>query len=382
MLLKNDLISWFSGSYPVMSSPLYILFFFLLTVLYGCGDNSLNSVGDLQTSSNWQRQPFLKTEIYSITNTKNEVLLATHEGLFSLRGDKVFDLGLNDKQVIGVTKLPGERYLASVQSSDFSGGEITLFRSGKNTNNWQAFINNFGDDGEYTLIDAGPVGLQVPSDTVFIRGNIAVARSFNGGMQWELTFSSWDGFGGAGRLIKPDPFHPGRIWAGGVGAFSNAYLIKSNNYGKTWETLDVDSLGDIDGILVEGVANDIMSHPQNPDRLLVGFTNGFKNADRGNVIKKSVNGGTNWQVVLTQTAVTSMVRSVRNPDIIYASGFDETGNVFFALTNDFGETWEKNIFENGPENVFVRDVVVRIINQQEVLLFGTTDGLFTFTFNN
>lgn len=185
---------------------------------------------------------------------------------------------------------------------------------------------------------------------------------------------SWGGYGG---LLYIDPWHEGRIWVGGISPLSEVLLTKLNDYRKGWnEWIDVK-----EGLSpnIEAVAFEIITHRDNPDLVLAGLGGGVAQA---NNVKKSTDGGQIWHnTVLEKTGVHAFARSVIHPNIIYASGRDASGKVHFAATVNFGETWGKQTFEEGPSSITVNDLAVQVIDGQEVLFLGTNQGLYSFHLN-
>lgn len=345
-----------------------------IMILISCS-SSTDAVGELTLENNWQRQGFENTEITILKKDGERLLIGTGSGLFQLKGNKFIPLGLENHEIRGVVRLKGNSLLASVKASDGSSGDATLFRSQDEGESWDSFMKGFGGKEEKTWIDSGPVALSSQSDTLYVRGNMVVVRSIDGGQHWKPVWKNWNSAGGFAALIKSDPLHSGLIWAGGVNGISQPYLIKSVDSGDNWEWIE--SIREVEGTIVEAVVYDVMTHPEDPHLVLAGLGGSFTKA---NNIKKSTDGGESWRVVLDSTGVLTFARSMRNPDIIYAGGRDVSGKLFFARTSDFGENWEKNIFEEGLSPITTNDLAVLMIDGREVLFFGTDQGLFSFRF--
>lgn len=249
----------------------------------------------------------------------------------------------------------------------------SILRTSNNGTSWHAFVNNFGGEIGFSAVRSFASVGQF-SDTLFATGSAGgiIVRSMNGGKSWELLIGSWDNIGGAGIFVKTNSFDPGKVWAGGVGPFSKPYLIFSDDYGKSWKSFE--SVSKAGEAFSEGVIYDLVTHPLNSDLILVGLEG------RLNGIKKSTDGGKTWQMVLKESSVRSFARSKRNPDMIYASGRSSSGKLFFATTSDFGRTWEKHIFKDGPASITTNDLGVMTIEGEEVLILGTSQGLYNYRF--
>ena len=342
-------------------------------LLVSCGSTATDAIGELNLQEYWQRQGFEQTEVTVLKNDGKGLLIGTENGLFRLEEQSFFALGLNDYEIRGISRFDDNSLLAGVKASDFSSGDTTLFRSQNDGKSWQPFMNNFGGNEKFTWIDKGPSEIGFSSDTVFIRGNGSVVRSVNGGRHWEIVLGKWNNYGGLAALLYLDPYNRGKIWAGGVSALSQAYLYKSSNYGDGKWINVTDGLSEN----VEAIAYDAITYPEKSDFVLVGLGGA---TTLSNNVKKSTDGGTSWRVVLDSTGVHAFARSQRDPEVIYASGRDSSTNLFFVATRDFGETWEKTIFEEGPSVVTTNDLAVMEIDGKEVLFLGTDQGLFSYVF--
>ena len=112
--------------------------------------------------------------------------------------------------------------------------------------------------------------------------------------------------------------------------------------------------------------------------MLAGLGGAFASSNK---VMKSTDGGESWRLVLEKTGVHSFARSLVNPDRIYAGGRDASTKLLFVSTMDFGETWQKEIFEEGPSVVTTNDLAVMDFGSREVLFFATDHGLYSYTMN-
>lgn len=346
------------------------VFVFFSSVYNGCSSPPPSSA-ELNLEGNWQLHHLEGTKVTLLAPDEEGLFAGTEAGLFQLNGTEIVPLGLGEHKIVGVVRLKNGGILASVKTSSFSSGDTSLFRSLNKGESWEPFMNNFGgEDGKYTGINKGPVAITPRSDTLLIRGNISVVLSIDGGNSWTVSSGQWDSWGGYGALIQVDSLHSGFIWAGGINPFSEPYLIRSRNYGKSWERLE--SIKELDRVIVEGTAFAVITHPDNPDWLIAGLDW---------AARKSTDGGQSWRMVLEETGVHAFARSLQNPGLIYASGRHASTKLFFAYTSDFGETWQKEIFEEGPDVVTTNSLAVQVIDGQEVLFLGTNKGVYSFEVN-
>lgn len=354
----------------------HTLFYWLICIigmaLVTCS-SSTDAMEEVNLEGQWQPAGLADTAITVLQPDGEGLLVGTEQGLFKWKAGEVINLGLNDREIRGVVRLKGNGLLAGATGNRTDFGDTTLFRSQNNGVSWEPFLNNFGGESKATWIQNGPVEARPFSDTLFVQGisrNIVV-RSGDAGQSWELVLGQWNNSGGSGELLYMDRWHPGRIWAGGVTSLSQPSLLKSNDYGDKWEELASSLRGP------ETVAYDVMTHREDPDQVLVGFSAFFASA---NNVRKSTDGGQSWRVVLEETGVLAFAHSLQNSHVIYASGRDSSTRLFFAATADFGETWQKKIFAEGPSVVTTNDLAVLTVDGKEVLFLGTDQGLFSFRF--
>ncbi len=305
---------------------------------------------------------------------------ATDKGLFKKsvnENEEWILLGLQKKDVLDLVFLTDNKILAAIKISDFSGGIPSLLLSNDGGKNWQVYMNNFGGpSGKYTWVTS----LETPSkisDTVYALAGTAVtiARSVNSANNWKIVHGQWNYWGGLGAFIKNDPYHKNTIWAGGVNAFSLPVLLKSENSGKSWQTLG-ENLQRFDNIEVESVCYDISVFPNN-NTILAAMGGAVPSA---RVIRKSIDGGESWKTVYNGIITYTFTHSAKDPRIIYASGRNASGTLFFITSSDFGATWEKVKMEESPTEIYVNDMVSVMKDGQEALYFATNKGVYSYTF--
>ncbi|MDX1670933.1 MAG: hypothetical protein R3211_01225 [Balneolaceae bacterium] len=297
-----------------------------------------------------------------------DLLLATDQGIWieSERGFQSF--GLNEKDVISFIKIDEEIFMAGVRSTDFGNGDTTIFKSIDNGQNWNPFLGNYGNNGEWTWLDALVVH---PENTkiIFARGGINVSKTTDGGNTWKSVFSQWDKFGSAASMLTIDPNEPNIIWAGGANAIFKPNLFLSKDNGLSWEILN-EKLQILD-FQFEATVFDIAIKPDVSTNVLLGLSIGiFRTRDLGKT----------WESIFNKASVLALENSIRSPFIIYGSGIHSSGKLFITATPDFGNSWEIIVFNEGPDNIRVNDIVVGEINGKEVLFLGTNKGIYSYTF--
>lgn len=351
--------------------------FFYLTLFFALVSCSTNSTStstssELNTDGTFSQAGLDGININSFNQFKDSLYVSTGKGLYKLvpkkNGDSWIPLGLQQENIVDIVFLPNGKLLAAVRLAVVNKGEPTLFLSVDSAQSWQPWTNNYGGEtGEYTNV-ASLATLIKPSDTLFAHGGpLAIARSLNGGENWDLVNGTWDSFGGAPQFVYVDPNHIETLWAGGGNPLEQAYLLRSTNNGASWTQLTTP------GCII---SFDIVVHPDYMKTIIIGCSG----LSSQNSIRKSNNGGENWEIVLENIDARNLTHSTRNPEVVYASGRTPSGTLFFAASADFGDTWEMVEMKNGPAGIRVNDTVSVMVEGNEVLYLGTNQGVYSYTF--
>jgi hypothetical protein len=135
------------------------------------------------------------------------------------------------------------------------------------------------------------------------------------------------------QTVKAHDQYPGVVLAGGGEGFANIFLIKSLDFGDTWENIspfgfiiDVDFAGDS--------AQTIFASS---------FDKVFRSQDTGK----------NWKTVFDGQGKYYITRVIYDPShsVVYIAGGDDldSGNAILFVSNDLGETWQLlQLSMNGP----------------------------------
>ncbi|MEO0341322.1 MAG: glycosyl hydrolase, partial [Bacteroidota bacterium] len=174
-------------------------------------------------------------------------------------------------------------------------------------------------------------------------------KTTNGGLRWQSIFDDQSASSVSALAIAPTDAN--QIWAGTGETFvirpAHAMgdgIYKSNDAGKTWSKMGLESTGRIGRIVI---------HPSNPDIVYVaalGHTYGPQQ-DKG--VYRTKDGGKNWEKVLfvdEGTGAADVTINPSNPDILYAGMWSIHINTW-GLTSggpgggiyrsvDGGDTWE------------------------------------------
>lgn len=337
-------------------------------MLMGC----LNNVTD-----GWTRAGLEGEYINSLKTDQGQLYAATRMDLYQksfagLSGAAAWQsLGIkhfiDGRAVRDFIVFSEQEILAGVGSfSEFKEGTIPLWRTTTGGKSWEPYQNGFGEENSYnafTGIDATPT-----RDTLFAASG-AVARSTDRGENWEPVLRNWSTVPVL-LFVTVDRQNPQNIWSGGRSFVYEAQLIKSTDYGETWSYLDP-------YVTTEATVHDLVIHPSNSDKVMAGMVGGVRPA---NVIRRSTDGGQSWQTVLEGFGVRALAQSPRDGSRVYASGNNTSGTLFFAKTDDFGDTWELVEHEDGPAGIWVNDLAAVEQNGREILYFGTNKGVYSYTF--
>jgi hypothetical protein len=241
--------------------------------------------------------------------------------------------------------------------------DTSIYLTSDTGKSWQPYQNGFGTDEQNNHLFVVERHPDKPNK-LYGRGDFNVAVSSDSGQSWKNIYGSWDGFGD-GQFLVIDASNP--IWAGGTTANFQPHLFTSKDNGVSWKNLSIPG--------PEATAHDLVLNQSN--NLLLGLAGSFSQA---NVIRKSTDGGTTWKIVLEGIGTRTLTHSARDSEIVYASGRNADGSLFFAASGDFGESWQTIAWDDSPDGVQVNDMVSVMENGQEVLYLGTNKGVYSYTF--
>ncbi|HVM19610.1 MAG TPA: hypothetical protein VM307_06595 [Egibacteraceae bacterium] len=189
-----------------------------------------------------------------------------------------------------------------------------------------------------------------PGGGSIVYGGTGMYRSTDGAKTWEHV--GLDTAGAFGR-IAVDPTNPQRVFAAASGNLfvpgGERGLYRSDDGGDTWERV-LAGVNDTTG------AVDVSIDPRNPDNVLVGMWDHFRDPDRrvyagpGSGVWRSTDGGDTWtraaEITMPDPAETGRIGvafSPADPDRAYAliaNKLDGTHGAWFR-SDDGGATWDK-----------------------------------------
>jgi len=226
--------------------------------------------------------------------------------------------------------------------------DVSLFMTYNNGASWNDYQNGFGGNSGYNLCSSLEICPSAP-DTIFARAGACVTKSIDRGITWQEVYLSWIYGGTASHFVFDiDPNNPETIWAGGESAFLCPYLLKSVDYGNSWQLIYVDGGGD-------NVCNTLINHPDNINKILVGL--------RQYIIMSS-DGGENWSTVYnspTHTVIFDLEISPNNNEFVYATG-KKLGvtvyDLFFLESSNFGISWDTVNYPSNNISYLTRDLEI------------------------
>lgn len=332
-------------------------------LIVSCGTES---TAELEVEGDWNLAGFEGESVSVIETFDGHIFIGKRDGVFSsprLELDWDFlGLKIDSARVSDIALLDKDEILTVVRYDRFDAQNNMLFRTSDGGNSWVADTasriektKNFG----LTSIEKDP---NTAGNVFAVRGYLITSSDF--GNTWNILYDK-------GFNLSLSMEHPNHLWIGGDTETLSPSLAKSTDGGKNWTNLNNHIEFGSDAVVM-----DVILDGQNPDMVLAGVVG---SVGASNVVRKSEDGGKNWETVLDDTGVHTFSRSLQNPDLIYASGRDASTKLFFAYTTDFGETWEKQIFEEGPDIATTNDMEVMTIDGKEVIFFGTDKGLYSFS---
>jgi len=275
-------------------------------------------------------------------------------------------LGTDSTRVVDIIAWSEQEMMVARRFDKYSAHNKVLLKTNNGGKNWTKFGNGFEGEGINKFVTHIALSSDKP-DRIFAMGGLPIARSTDRGQSWKAVYKTWK-LAAFGEFLKIDRKHPNIIWAGGGTNIFTTRLVKSTDGGDTWQSL---SLSPYDNGTVNGTVYDLIINASNSDHVIAGLNIG---------LHKSNDGGQTWSAVFSKANIYTLTHSARDPGIIYASGQNADGTLFFAASQDFGDHWQTVTMPGSPNRIYVNDMVSVMQDGHEVLYLGTNKGVYSYTF--
>lgn len=342
--------------------------FVLICLVLSCGTES--DPNPVEWDGSWKVMGLESREIIALELTDEHLFAADTVRIFRYAisndfsgwDELDFEIDGNISQISDLLFTGNELYVtvSSTAASGVPAGFQTLYRSPDGGNTWEYVeIESIGEYSAPYSISEIEMG---DNNRLYTISGERVFRSENSGMNWiELDHEFGPDF------IYVNSYSLNQVWIGGHAPTFHKYLEVSHDYGDTWEFL---SENKVDGIGDGGNVYTIVVNPEKPDLVLAG-TNG--------TIRKSADGGDNWEWTLQGFIYFALRNSLIYDDRVYASGWNPGRNgVFILISDDFGDTWDIEEYSFGDGGVPVTDMVIGVVNGEEIVYLASESGVFAY----
>ncbi|MCK4664721.1 MAG: T9SS type A sorting domain-containing protein [Bacteroidales bacterium] len=305
-----------------------------------------------------------KIQIYSDT-----AYAATSDGFYKKcisNSDTIWTtFGLQGKEVIDFISFNNQEIIASVYEQF-----VSIYKTTDGGTNWIDFQNGFGGTSGSNIclsLDAHPLY----PDTIYARNSYAVAKSTDKGQSWQCVYENWGAVGYQSRVVQIDRNNPNIIWAGGELSLFQAYLLKSTDYGNTWQFIANEINPE-----ENNASNCFFINQNNSDDVFVGM--------EGRIMR-SLNGGSSWLTIFepaTYDYIYDVEVSPNNSNLIYAVGSENGtahGDLLFYKSYDLGTTWDTIRYLDGSGVYLVADVEIVKNGNTDELFFASERGVYKYS---
>lgn len=344
-----------------------LIVFLLSTSFVGCDGNSTP-----RPESRWTVSGLEGRDVQELIVRAGHLYAATDSGLYrkplGMRDDWTA-IGLQGREVVDLTWRADGSMLSGVEKQNDETTPVLYRQTGTAPMEWTAFDEGYGP-AEHRNVRA-LAAVPTARDTLYARGARNVARSVDGGEQWESVFGNWNSAGFQAPLLYVSPHDPSVVFAGGETSIFQPYLVRSPDDGTTWEPAS--GLPD-DG---DNAVYSMIEHPTDPGRFLLGLEGR---------ISRSNDGGRTWETLHKPPSYTYVFdfvsRRAGGQTVVYAAGSEngtQGGRLTLHRTDDFGGTWERITYGEGPASAAIRSLTFVQENDLERLYLGTTVGVYAYT---
>ena len=299
--------------------------------------------------------------VHTLKEYDNKLYAGTSNGVYYINGNEFEHRGLKKKTVLDIERVSEGEFLAIVVRTQED--RRSIFRSTDNETSWVSNMGNFGGEENHTAATDMIVFADDPNH-LMVKGSENIAESFDKGQTWENVFLDWNTYVSSPDFIELNPYNSNVIWAGGANAYFAPSVQRSLDGGKTWDNIDFSfSFGG-------RTAMDVIFNKKSDKKVLLAFQG----------IAYSSDSGDTWELTYNETGVITFTRSITNQDVIFGSGINSQGTLYFIASQDFGKTWQSVSFPDGPTGLFIKDIISILNNGKEELFFATNTGIYNYSF--
>lgn len=268
-------------------------------------------------------------------------------------------IGLQGENIKALLVLNPDTLFASIEISGMGSDTIAIFLSTNGGMNWRSYQNGYGGGTGYSNHVLAFEAYSNNELILFATGLAQIAKSTDFGNSWHTVWSDWEYSGMGVHFIKIDPASPQIIWSGGEGGYFQPFILKSRDYGESWQTNFIDVGGD-------NACYSCAIHPSDTNIVYIGM--------EGRIIKTS-DGGKTWEMIFSPDTYPYFfgiqINSIK-PDIIYASGASSSQYLILYYSNNGGKDWDSISTEESISKG-VCDLLL-VDNQDVDTLFLATNG--------
>jgi len=341
-----------------------------------CASNLQSKKKPVNLNGTWSEVAIPNQRVNKLKPSDTFLYAGTDEGVFKLdvSGKRTkwenIGLGTDSTTVVDIIAWSEQEIMVARQYEKYNAHGKVLLKTNDGGKNWTKFGNGFEGEGINKFVTHIALSSDKP-DRIFAMGGLPIARSTDRGQSWKAVYKTWK-LAAFGQFLKIDRKHQNIIWAGGSTNLFTTRLVKSTDGGDTWQSLSLSPYGNG---TVNGTVYDLIINASNSDHVIAGLNIG---------LHESNDGGQTWSTIFTEAEIYSFTHSARDPQVIYASGLNEntgsTGTLFFAASQDFGDTWQTVTMPDSPAGIYVNDMVSVMQDGHEVLYLGTSKGVYSYTF--
>jgi photosystem II stability/assembly factor-like uncharacterized protein len=351
-----------------------LIFTFLCFALASCGTETTPDGWSLE----WAQEGLEGEKINAIEYSETSLLVSSESKLFKkdMKADSVWrklNIEINsDTSEFGDILFTDFGLLAVVRNSiefhKLPNDYVSLYKSTDDGKSWEAMkVQLEGREPPFVINRVAKTNKK--AEEIYADWHL-IFRSTNEGSKWVNLTKSYRV--GVSEFLYVSKDHPDQIWTGGWNNTFSPYLAKSEDGGERWIDLNEEVYFNTNANVYAAVV-----HSKNQQTVLTGFGGTVSAAS---VIRKSDDGGETWKTVLEGYNIRSLKNSGLKPNRVYASGRSPQGQLFVAISDNYGDSWEIETYEESPAGIQTNDMVVTEVNGNETIYFGTNKGVYSLSF--